>query len=213
MALPVFLQVTMASHVLPASVGAARFRKLESSLKIMAVFCAVACVQLATGYIFSRAFGNNYIVSDVYRVVEVGMLCAVYVVASSSTKSRRTLVYLGMVFAMVWLVDLAWFREPQRLNIAMSVFTRSTVIGMSVIVLYGMVGDEPVNLAQVPLFWVVAGELLYSTGTIIVLGFGNRLLSLGYVYFEALWEVNWSLTILANLFYTKAFLCKPQTLT
>jgi hypothetical protein len=60
------------------------------------------------------------------------------------------------------------------------------------------------------LFWVAMAVALYSAGTLILLGLSNDLLKLGVPYFKAGWVFNWSLLIIANLFYAKAMLCKQQ---
>jgi hypothetical protein len=51
--------------------------------------------------------------------------------------------------------------------------------------------------------------LLYSSGTLLLLGWSNQLAKSGMDTFITAWQINWVLLIMANLFYMKGLLCKP----
>jgi len=81
---------------------------------------------------------------------------------------------------------------------------------MAAIVIWTQIKDERSTMLERSVFWVAAAVILYSTGTMAVLGLGNFLMKLGRPYFVAAWHINWTLIIVANIFYTKGMLCKPQ---
>jgi hypothetical protein len=106
---------------------------------------------------------------------------------------------------------MIWFYDPDHIDSAMAIVSRILLIVMSLVTLQAAMRDEQSHLTARPIFWVVIGVILYSSGTMLVFGLSNQLLKLGETYFIVAWHVNWSLLIIANLAYTRGMLCKSQT--
>lgn len=210
MPIPVLAQVSAASNLLPAVVGVRRLRVLDRSMKILTLLCILSCLEIVGEYILGMLRSANYFLSDYYRVIEVSLLCAVFYYATNPKQSRWVLLLFGSVFAVVWGVDLIFFGDPARLNSLMSVIARCFLMGMSAMVIWMQIKDERSTILERSEFWAAAAVILYSSGTMAVLGLGNFLLHLGRPYFVAAWHINWILFIVANVFYTKGMLCKPQ---
>jgi hypothetical protein len=75
-------------------------------------------------------------------------------------------------------------------------------------VLQSLLADSSVRLVEKSLFWVVSAVLLYSAGSMVVIGLSDRLLRANYWLLYVAYHVNWALEISANLLYSKALLCK-----
>jgi uncharacterized membrane protein (DUF485 family) len=59
------------------------------------------------------------------------------------------------------------------------------------------------------MFWISTGVVVFYVGTMPLISFANMLLTRPLKEFANFWEINWGLTIVANLIYAKAFTCKP----
>jgi ABC-type transport system involved in multi-copper enzyme maturation permease subunit len=105
---------------------------------------------------------------------------------------------------------MVFFRDPDHINSGMAMISRTFLIVMALVTLQSAIKDEKLHLLERPVFWVVMGVVLYSAGTLLVVGLSNQLLELGVPYFVVAWHINWSLLIIANLLYTKGMLCKSQ---
>ena len=105
---------------------------------------------------------------------------------------------------------MIWFNNPNHIDSGMAMISRTFVIAVSLITLQATLKDERSRLVERPVFWVAMGAILYSSGTLLVVGLSNQLLQLGKTYFDVAWHINWTLLIIANLFYTKGILCKSQ---
>jgi hypothetical protein len=208
MAIPVFGQIHLASFLIPASVGVAKFATLNKAMRILAVMCLVACLDVALQVFLSMKYVKNYFISDYYRLIETSFLCAVFYFAVASRKVRNVLRGFGILFVVIWIVDMNWFNNPDHMNSGMAMISRVFVLGMSLITLQTTMKDERPHLVQRPVFWIALGAILYSTGTLLIVGLSNQLLQLGPTYFIVAWHVNWSLLIIVNLFYAKGMLCK-----
>jgi hypothetical protein len=90
------------------------------------------------------------------------------------------------------------------------VISRIFLVVMCVITLIGVPRSRGGRLTSQPVFWVLTGTVLYSSGSFVVFGLSNVLLREGLAYFHIAWHINWLLLIAANLLYTKGLLCKSQ---
>jgi len=210
MAIPVFGQIHAVSFLIPAAAGIKRFSKLSRAMRLLTILCVLACIDIAVQLLVAFGGMKNYFLSDYYRVIEVTLLCVVFYLSSVSKGTRIVLRALGILFVVIWIVDMFYFHDPHRMNSTMAMTSRTFLIVMSLVTLQSAIEDERSHLLERPVFWVVMGVVLYSAGTLLVVGLSNQLLALGKVYFDVAWHINWSLLIIANLLYTKGMLCKSQ---
>jgi hypothetical protein len=210
MAIPVFGQIHAVSFLVPAATGIIRFSKLCRAMRVLTILCVFACIDIAAQLLVGLWGMKNYFVSDYYRAVEVSLLCVVFLFSVGSKGTRIILGVLGVLFMVIWMVDMIYFYHPDHINSGMAMASRAFLILMSLVTLQTAIKDEKSHLMQRPVFWVVMGVAVYSSGTLLLLGLSNHLLKLGQPYFVVAWHINWSLLIIANLLYTKGMLCKSQ---
>jgi hypothetical protein len=210
MAIPIFGQLHALSFLVPATAGVTKFAKLNKAMRFLAILCCLACVDVALQLFLGMRYMRNYFVSDYYRVIETSLLCAVFYFSAASRRVKNVLRVLGILFVMIWVADMLWFNNPDHINSGMAMISRTFVLLMALITLQATLKDERPHLTGRPVFWIAMGAILYVSGTMLVLGFSNRLLELGKTYFDIAWHINWSLLIITNLFYTKGMLCKSE---
>jgi hypothetical protein len=210
MAIPVFGQIHLASFLIPACVGVTKFATLNKAMRILAVLCLLACVDVTLQVFLSMKYVTNYFISDYYRVIETSLLCAVFYFSAASKRVKNVLRVLGILFVMIWVADMLWFNKPDHINSGMAMISRTFVLVMSLITLQATLKDERPHLLGRPVIWIAMGVVLYVCGTMLVLGLSNKLLELGKTYFDVAWHINWTLLIIMNLFYTKGMLCRSE---
>lgn len=211
MPIPVLGQIHPVSFLLPVAAGIVRFPRLNRAMRILAVLCIAACINIAAQYYLGSLGVKNYFISDYYSVVEVSLLCAVFCFSTVSGGTRRVLTAMVLLYVAFWVVDMVWFYNPAQINSVMAIVSRFFLVVMSLVTLQTAMRDEASHITGRPVFWVVIGVLLYASGTMVVFAVSNELLNLGPPYFDIAWHVNWSLLIIANLAYTRGMLCKSQT--
>ncbi len=210
MTIPVLGQICALSLFVPATAGVTRFAGSSTAMRILAVLCVLGCLDVAAQLFLGARSVRNYFISDYYRVVETSLLCAVFYYSVAPKEVRNVLRGLGILFVVIWGADMIWFNNPEQYRSGMAMISRTIILVMSLFTLQATLKDERPHLEQRPVFWIAMGAVLYSSGTLLVVGLSNQLLQLGQTYFLVAWHVNWSLLILANLFYTKGILCKSQ---
>jgi hypothetical protein len=180
-------------------------------MRVLAVLSILGCVQVVGELLIGKINRNNYILSDIYRIIEVSLLCAVFHNSVIGRRPRFLLKILGTMFAAIWALDMLFFVEPNRIDSGMAMIARSFLIVMSAVTLMAVAGETKTpNLDSQPILWVILGVVLYSSGTLVVLGLSNVLLKLGVEYFVVGWHLNWTMLIAANILYARAMLCKNQ---
>lgn len=207
---PIFGYVHLVSYSVPAIVGIKKFSALSKAIRVLTVLCILACINIATQYLLGLLRVRNYFITDYYSVLEVSLLSTVFYFSVGPRGVRHVLMALGVFYALIWVVDMIWLRDPNYINSGLAIISRTFLIVMCLITLQAALQDERSHLRERPVFWVVIGVILYSAGTLVVVGLSNQLLRLGESYFVAAWHVNWALLIIANLFYMMGMLCKSQ---
>lgn len=198
------------STIAAGVVGAVRYRRLDPDVRLLAVLCIVAAVQLTLSYVLSLLTIRNYVVLNNYRPIELVLIGAVLYGLVEHALVRRIVVLCVSLYVVVWIVDLFTLDDPTQINNRMGMLSRLIVIVMALPALYDGQRTTSGPFSQSPLFWVGTAALVYASGTLLVVGFSNYLIGGSKETFISVWQINWVLLIMNNLFYTKGLLCKPQ---
>jgi hypothetical protein len=208
--LPILFYVLVVSSFLAAILGLARYSSLDKGGKALVILCVVNYFEGTISFLLSLNKIRNLELLNNYRPVELVLTALVFYLMVNSRIVKRLVFICASAYVLVWIADKIYLDDPAQLNSRMAMLSRLIAIIMSISALYSeMVTSEGVFF-KYPLFWVGASVLLYSSGTLLLLGWGNQLIGSGRETFVTAWQINWILLIVANLFYTKGLLCKPQ---
>ena len=207
------LYVALASSFVPFIVGLMRCKSLDRGAKALLILAAANCCQMMTSYVLSLMKIHNLELLNDYRPLELVMIAAVFGLMIESRFVKRFLLTCSVAYVVIWIADKIYLDDPTQLNSRMAMLSRIIAIIMAITVLYSDAKASTGLFAKRPLFWVGTAVLLYSSGTLLVLGLSNQLINLNRETFIMAWQINWTLLVMANLFYTKGLLCKPQRQT
>jgi hypothetical protein len=210
MPIPIYGQIHAVSYLFPVTAGLARISRLNRAMRTLTVLSILACVNIALEYFLAVLLGNNLVLTHIYVVIECSLLCAVFYMSVPLATTRNTILMLGGSFVVFWIANIAFFFNPNEIDSTAQMVVRIVLIIMSAVTLQAVMRDESSSLVTRPVFWVAISVILYSAGTLIVVGLSNQLLALGIGYFDAAWDINWTFIIIANTCYAKGLLCKSQ---
>ena len=202
--------LAFASIIAAMIVGVVRFKHLGKAGRALAVLCAVNCCQATASIILGAMKIRNLELINDYRPVELTLIAAVFYLMVESMITKRILVLCVSAYVLVWIADKIYLDDPTQLNSRMAMLSRLIAIIMSISALYSEIVTSEGVFFKYPLFWVGASVLLYSSGTLLILGWSNQLTGSSRATFISAWHINWLLLIVANLLYIKGLLCKPQ---
>lgn len=215
MRFPLIAIVAGISCLIPPAAGITRIKSFDRPMKIFFVYCVVSLFQVIVEYLLAMHGINNTFLSNISFPVECFFLSVVYWLSTGDRRVRRAIVWLAILYSVVWVVGKVHFETPGQLNSFIMAVSRIFVIAISVILIQNLLKDTVTFIADRPVFWVSSGSILYSAGVLVVLGVSNELIKGGRTFFNSAWYINWSLFIIGNLMFAKAFLCRVtrQTLS
>lgn len=208
--MPLFAYAVLASTVVPVAVGLKRFNVLDAGGRTLVALVVANCIQMSGAYVLAMMKVPNLAYVNTYRPVELVLITLVFFFMVESRIARIVILACAGSFLLLWILDRATLDDPNQLNNRMALLSRFTLILISIVALYSGSESVATRFFERPLFWVGAAVLLYSSGTLLLLGLGNQLIALGRETFIQAWQINWTLLIIANVSYTKGLLCRPQ---
>ena len=207
--LPFLFYVAFGSFFVPMIIGLVRYKNLEKGVRALVVLCVANCCQTTLSFVLSMIRVRNLELLNDYRPVEIVLLGAVFYLLVQSRLVQRIVVACVALYVLVWLADKFTLDDPSQLNNRMAMLSRLIAIIISIAALYSGQKSLSGSFLRSSLFWVGTAVLLYSSGTLLLLGWSNQLAKSGMDTFITAWQINWVLLIMANLFYMKGLLCKP----
>ena len=210
MAIPLMGYVAAGSYVVPAAAGLIRFKALNTAMKVFAGLSVLTFLEIVAQYCVALMGHSNYYVINSYAAIECAGFLTVFILSSGTKVIRRILTFSIVLFLAFCVVDKIYVEDPSQINSLLAVIARILLIATSLVVLQSASRDLATRLFERAIFWVTTGVVLYSAGTLVVLGLSNRLLAMGVFYFTVAWYVNWILILIGNGFFVKAFLCRTQ---
>ncbi len=210
MTYPVLAYVDIASLPIPVAVGVWKYRTLNKSMRVFAVLSVLACIDLVAEILLAYVLHYNSFLTSYYEFIELLMLGSVFYFSLGNRRSRVLVVSLAGIFTVFWLSQIPSFYNPAELVGSTQVVSRISLIFMSLTTLYSINEGRTARMIDIPVFWAAFGVLLYSAGTLVTVGLGNQILTMGRNYLAVAWSTNWLLGTASNLFYAKAFLCRQE---
>ena len=208
MQIPIFAYVAAASFLIPAGFGVRHWRRLQTSMKIFALFCIFSVIQVTAEFVLGRMGIANQFLSNIYMIVYVGCMLFLYSQWTQKIRLNDGLKIAGLMYFVFWFLDVSFLPFPKEFRENIDTVASFIMLVASVIILGQIVRVSKISITQYSVFWIAIGTLLYSSGTIVVFSFSNTILDMGIEYFNMLWHINWGFTIIANVFFARSFLCK-----
>jgi len=210
---PAIAYVSCYSSVIPTIAGIVRLKRLNNAMKIFLLFCIFTCAEIGEEYALGHKHVNNAFLSNYSDLSDSAFIFTVYFFSIESKRIKQIISTLAVLFLCIWIIDKIYFEIPNQLNNEMAVASRIFTIAISVFMIHTIVKRIDHPLTDEPVFWVSISTLIYSAGVFFILGLSNELLEMGTSYFQAAWHINWWLSIISNVMYTKGFFCTTEYTT
>ena len=179
-------------------------------MKLFLLLWVAVFIQVVVEIYYSRLGVNNLEIENNGMFLETALLGIVYLTAAKGKKYHSILYYILGIYVCILIGSRVFFHVPNKIDPIENILGKAVIIIYGILFLYNELKLTTKLISQEPIFWVAAGSLLYSGGTIIIFGLGDVLTNLGSAYFVMAWYINFILVIIANIVYTKAFLCSTR---
>lgn len=208
MAIPLFAHVAAGSYLIPAAAAISVRSRLNRPMKIFAIFIGYTVLHIGGEFTLGRFGIHNQFLLNIYRLIFLECILFLYMLWTDRQFLKDLFRLAGAAYLLFWCIDVAFTPFPAEFREGLSSISNAVLIVASLMILNAVNKHSHRRVTEHSVFWIAAGIILYSSGTMVVTLMSNTILAMGLEYFNALWHINWGFTILANLFFTKAFLCK-----
>lgn len=203
----------MASSLFPLIIGIFRWKKVDAMLRYFIFFLLITVIQIGIEYTLGRMKIPTHVLTDFYTAFEATFLLLLFrLFVRSNLKKIIFLIFIALDLAVFIFSYIHQNNEPQ-FNTLLLLLTRVVLIFGAMSVIHSIV-TEKVNtvypIYKYSIFWIAAGVLIYCTGSVLVLSLGNEIMKLGIDYFFAIWKINWSFFIIANILFSFSFFVSTQ---
>jgi hypothetical protein len=212
-AYPIIEYIDLGLHLLPVLAGIyCRSYRIPLN-RYLFVFVVLNIVSEITLYITASHGVGNQAEFQLYILFCTLLVFALYRkwLMDAGSSAARYVTAAPIIFFVFWVaskmtVEPITHPPEYTLNVSNLMILMLSVYGIS---LLNRVPSD-IRLTKMPIFWITAGLFIYSAGNVLpFLSYSS------FVHFPrpmalAVWSVNWSLSCVANICYTIAFLCTPR---
>lgn len=208
MKIPLFAHVAAGFYFFPAAAGMIRWKRLNMHLKLFALFCVYSIIHIIAEFILGRLGIANQFLSNIYRLLQIECIFFLYHHWLQDTVVKNGIKISALLYFIFWIFDTIAHPFPNEFREPIAVVANILMLVSSLIVIENLFRTTQDSIFAHSVFWISSGLILYTAGTIVVLTMSNTILKMGIEYFNVLWHINWGFTIIANVFFTRSFLCK-----
>jgi hypothetical protein len=206
--LPVVFYIFLFTPFAVATVGVARWRSLDTALKVLVAFVTLD----GLGTIFATYLAlrnvNNLWLTHIFTVIE--LLCFLFMV--SRWQSNPSISWWSSVafwaFIVVWIACKLGLESWSGFDSYTAPVEKMILMVFATLALLKVSSDNNTLVFAKASFWVLAGILVYCTGSLMLFAAGNSMLQLNRDAAIRVWSTYWMVGCVSNLAYIGALLCR-----
>jgi hypothetical protein len=208
MKVPVLFYIYYFVLLITALVGGFRYRSLPRPLKILAWLFVFNVVEVTLQRVLGSLHIHNLWTVQFYTLIELFLFILIYSQWMKQHQYRVTLAVCFSAFTLFWIISKFTFEPLSILSGWTSGVSNILQIIFSTLILVEIVKESEIIWTTDPRFWVASSNIIYTAGSIFMFALFNKMLEISPDRLNIVWHMNWTLMIISNLFYTRAFLCK-----
>ncbi|NIU00146.1 MAG: hypothetical protein GWN01_04160 [Nitrosopumilaceae archaeon] len=208
MSVPIGAWLSMFSAFLLMFIGILRYKYLPQEIRLLLLFFIIVVANESFTTYMTFKEKNTYWIFHIYTLIEYSLLILVLSYWQKNKVLRQSLLWSILFYGMIWLVAKISIEKVTHFDNITAAISHIILVGVATYTFYTMSKENFRNLFRDPRFWISSGIIIYYTGNLLWLIFGNVMLSWPLTYLTIAWYLHWSINILANVFYAGGFLCQ-----
>jgi len=194
-------KVSIASTLVPFSLGLAKFRSISSELKLLLILTGVSFLcDIAALYHTLLNIKSNY-AGDSYWLAEFILLIIIYRIAFDNPKVVRPFLILTLFYVLFFISNVI-FLQQEKINSYTYIFSSLIFIVLAVGFFYKLLKDLPtLQVYRLPMFWINVAVLVYFAGNLFVFTLSHYLVTVLNANLMVYWGFHNILNILKNILF------------
>lgn len=203
--------ISVASGLLPIAAAAYNYKRLDSLMKLLALFLLISCCFDLTQWIaynYKPHDGkplNTIPLLHLFVIISIVFFGTIYYnLFSKPILKTITIILSGVTLSIVIYKAIDYFDYPSISNTASGLL----LIILSLIYFYQLLNPQTfIHIEKQGPFWFNSGVLFYSAVNIFLFMVFNRIPDEDKADYYVIFSIT---NIITNLIYSVALLCKPQ---
>ncbi|NVM64873.1 glucan phosphoethanolaminetransferase (alkaline phosphatase superfamily) [Mucilaginibacter sp. SG538B] len=203
--------ISVASGLLPIAAAAYNYKRLDSLMKLLALFLLISCCFDLTQWIaynYKPHDGkplNTIPLLHLFVIISIVFFGTIYYnLFSKPILKTITIILSGVTLSIVIYKAIDYFDYPSISNTASGLL----LIILSLIYFYQLLNPQTfIHIEKQGPFWFNSGVLFYSAVNIFLFMVFNRIPDKDKADYYVIFSIT---NIITNLIYSVALLCKPQ---
>jgi hypothetical protein len=189
-------------------VGGFRYRSLPQPLRLLEYLLVFAFIMTIIEWILASQSINTLWAAHISTIVEFVIVLIIFSFWMRHDLSR--LVSFGCLigFIIFWIISKLLFEPFSQFDGWTAAVSKIIQITFSSILFVEVIKDSDIDWTKDPRFWVAAGIIIYSAGSLFLFALFNKMLLISPDRLKFVWSLNWIFSIISNLLFARAFLCK-----
>lgn len=212
MRIPLLAHIAAFASIVPALAGLLRIKTIMPGLRLVLVLFLVNVSCIGLQLFLSLRGQNNLWISHIYGFIELVALTFVFSTWISRVDVRSFMRGAIVVYAVFWVASKIFLESFDQSPFYTALIARILLTGTSVYTLHSLSNESKVIVYRDPRFWIAAGMLIASTGSLMFYALRTVIEKLPREGLEVAYSIHWIIIILANIFYATAFLWKARPL-
>lgn len=166
--------------------------------------------EILFAYLGSKGINNLWLL-HLFTIIDYCLLIAVFALWQKNILLRRILQISIPLIIILGIISILYLENIRHFNNFTRPMTSLILTMVSAYTLFELNTEKIVSLFREPRFWVCSGVVLYFTSTLLIFSLSNILLNLPHHLVRVIFEFNIIMNIVANIIYTRGFLCQVRT--
>lgn len=208
MRLPILFYFSLLVEIVTALVGGFRYRNLPCPLRILEWLIIISLLEVGLQWTMASYNIRNLWTSHFYTLIEIVFVVLMY---SSWMKKRQNRFMLSLclsAFVVFWIISKFTYEPLSLLDGWTAAISKVLQITFSAYMLVDIVKESDIVWTSDSRFWVGAGIIIYSAGSLFFSALYNMMLQDSPDRLKLVYSMNWVLIIVSNLLYVRGFLCR-----
>jgi hypothetical protein len=191
--------------------GLLRYRICKISIKLLVWYVIIWFAADIVEFTMSRYHIHNLWVAHCDNIIEVTLFVAIVFNWRMSKIMGAVLLVSFISFTLLWMVSKFTFEPMSAGDDITFSFSRLLMICFALYLLFIVLHEQSIDLKKDSRFWVAAGFIVHSVGTLLLFSSFNYLISNFPNVLVTLYPLNWIFAIIAHLFFARGIWCQvPQ---
>jgi hypothetical protein len=189
-------------------VGGFRYRSLPQPLRLLEYLLVFAFIMTIIEWILASQSINTLWAAHISTIVEFVIVLIIFSFWMRHDLSRLVLFGCLIGFIIFWIISKLLFEPFSQFDGWTAAVSKIIQITFSSILFVEVIKDSDIDWTKDPRFWVAAGIIIYSAGSLFLFALFNKMLLISPDRLKFVWSLNWIFSIISNLLFARAFLCK-----